>query len=821
MRLPREQRRGFRSGWGAAFVALIALAGGCGDPSSGGFTEGACAEVTCSGNGHCELDGTLAVCVCDPGFVPQGLDCVDPSVGPCATNPCTTPPTERSCAGTTLLLPPDEGSCVVDVAGVARCVYTPTERDCAAEGLFCRGGACVAGASCTPNPCTVPPADVCDGPTTALQHAAEGACTVDAGTGEASCVYAPTTVDCAGNGELCESGSCIEPDGPCNPNPCLDPPPPSCAGHTTLHEHPAPGTCDDDSGAPVCIYPARPRDCAAEGLVCSEGACVPTVSPCNPNPCLDPPPAGCDGTVASTYPASGDCTEQADAFTCAYEATVTDCADAGQVCQGGRCQTPGDPCDPNPCTPTPTAFCDDTVLHTFANDPGLCAAAGAGPTCDYGAQEQDCATGGQACADGACVTVLPRPVEGDLVITEIMYNPSGGVDDNDGEWFELRNVSGQTLDIGGVTFTEAGGSSFTLPADVPLILAAGARFLLAREADLGTPDAGITADHVYTGFSLNNSAESITVTVGGVTLDAVAYDEDADWPSATAASLSLDPASATAEANDLPESWCVATAAYDPTTGNAGSPGGSNEQCQPLDPCTPNPCDEPPASTCAGTVLTSYTLSPGTCTPDGESHTCDYGEQTTDCAAGGGSCDAGACVGSTAVPPAAGEIVIIEIHSNPSTSSDQAGEWFEVVNVGDETVDLSGVLIADDGSDAHTIVGPVLLAPGAYAVLGRVGDTATNGGVSLDYVYGTGVTLGNGDDELILSYGETLLDAVRYDPGDETNPFVDPANGHSLRFGGAPDADANDVGSAWCEERTATYGVGDFGTPGAPNAPCP
>jgi len=74
----------------------------------------------------------------------------------------------------------------------------------------------------------------------------------------------------------------------------------------------------------------------------------------------------------------------------------------------------------------------------------------------------------------------------------------------------------------------------------------------------------------------------------------------------------------------------------------------------------------------------------------------------------------------------------------------------------------------------------------------------------------------------VLEYGATLVDAVRYDTA-AADPFPTAANGHALHVSGAatPSAAANDAGSAWCQEDVATFGNGDFGTPGQADAACP
>ena len=50
--------------------------------------------------------------------------------------------------------------------------------------------------------------------------------------------------------------------------------------------------------------------------------------------------------------------------------------------------------------------------------------------------------------------VVPQPGAGELIISEIMYNPSA-VDDNDGEWFELFNPTTETVSLVGLTLSDA------------------------------------------------------------------------------------------------------------------------------------------------------------------------------------------------------------------------------------------------------------------------------------------------------------------------------------------------------------------------------
>ncbi|QBY01230.1 ExeM/NucH family extracellular endonuclease [Rhodophyticola sp. CCM32] len=167
--------------------------------------------------------------------------------------------------------------------------------------------------------------------------------------------------------------------------------------------------------------------------------------------------------------------------------------------------------------------------------------------------------------------------------------------------------------------------------------------------------------------------------------------------------------------------------------------------------------------------------------------------------------------GAENTPPAP-ELVITEIMQNPSAVSDANGEYFEIFNAGASSVDINGWTISDAGSDNHMIDngGPLTIAPGEYLVLGANSDQASNGGVAVDYEY-SGVTLANGDDEIILTDGDGVeIDRVAYDGGPD---FPDPT-GASMELI-ATDLD-NDVGANWTTA-TDAFGDGDLGTPGAEN----
>jgi len=157
-------------------------------------------------------------------------------------------------------------------------------------------------------------------------------------------------------------------------------------------------------------------------------------------------------------------------------------------------------------------------------------------------------------------------------------------------------------------------------------------------------------------------------------------------------------------------------------------------------------------------------------------------------------------------------IVINEIMQNPEAVADAAGEWLELFNPTFGAIDINGWTVADNDTDSHVITngGPLVIPAGGFLVLGNNGNAATNGGVTVSYMY-SGVTLANGADEVILlDANQNGVDRVEYDDG---ATFPDPS-GASMALSD-PALDNND-GHNWCTARTP-FGGGDSGTPGASN----
>ncbi|MGK0358471.1 MAG: hypothetical protein ACI9U2_000760 [Bradymonadia bacterium] len=238
-----------------------------------------------------------------------------------------------------------------------------------------------------------------------------------------------------------------------------------------------------------------------------------------------------------------------------------------------------DLCDPNPCNTPPAPVCQDESTVLEASPEGICAVVDDAPTCDYDPQPVPCADG-LACQDGACLEVLDGRVPGadEVVITELMYDPHFGLDENFSEWIELYNATDEILLLDGCVLSDRTGSS---PLD-GLQMQPNGYLLLARSADEAL-NGGLVVDGTFN-VTLNNGGDTLTITCQDVEIDVVAYDDGGAFPNARAKSISLDPAQHAA--NEDGANWCLAFDVYyapgDEAANHFGTPGAANPPCDEL-----------------------------------------------------------------------------------------------------------------------------------------------------------------------------------------------------------------------------------------------
>jgi hypothetical protein len=165
-----------------------------------------------------------------------------------------------------------------------------------------------------------------------------------------------------------------------------------------------------------------------------------------------------------------------------------------------------------------------------------------------------------------------------------------------------------------------------------------------------------------------------------------------------------------------------------------------------------------------------------------------------------------------------GELLITEIMPDPSALPDTEGEWIEIYNNSDRTINLQNLVLDRDGTNVHTINDSIDLLPGEYYVMAR---TATATDAVTTYVYGSAITLSNSG---------AVLSIYNEDTGSGPGPVIFSVDYGEASFPSGSGAsislnpnllNASDavLGSSWCLS-TSAYNTGDLGTPGVVNDEC-
>ncbi len=391
---------------------------------------------------------------------------------------------------------------------------------------------------------------------------------------------------------------------------------------------------------------------------------------------------------------------------------------------------------------------------------------------------------------------------GDLVICEMMPDPAS-VSDEDGEWFEICNVTDRDIDIQGWSFTDSGGS---VSVESSVVVPAGGYVVLAANADPAT-NGGLTNvawvfdwDRVH----LNNSGDSLSVGMGGTIIDQLSYQ---DWSVPTGTSMFLDSAFIDADINDDPVAWCDTPmeAAYSYGVGGGGdfgTPGAENPQglcCHDNDTdgwdiCTGDCDDDDPERFPENPELADLL-----------DNDCDYladEDWVTE-----------------------GSIVITEFMDDPYVVTPEHGEWFEIYNAGGVDLNLNFWEIGDQAGNGFVIDRDVVIPAGGYAIFAVDDDPASNGNlprVDFEYSYYDFALESFEDDAILLKMGDMTVDQLEYaneapwpnEMGRSTYlcPGLEISGGSNAAadWAATPMDDLYDFGAS---------GSGDYGTPGEPNAP--
>ncbi len=319
--------------------------------------DSACDALACGEHGRCAVAEGVALCVCDPGYVADGPNCI---VDPCSASPCL------------------HGTCRASGRS-ALCLCEPGYAgglcDGCAPGYRVDGLRCVQGSACEEDPCVY------------------GLCRSEAGQPVCDCFTGYVGVQC----DTCAPGyhpgdlRCLS-DSPCDPDPCVH------------------GSCDQVEGRAVCTcqagYAGLYCDECAEGFHIVGLGCEPErPSPCDPNPCQEAGRSVCEVQGEGHRCLCDDGLHEDDEGACVVDSVCdpnpcaelhrSACVDdgaGGHLCDcdpgwhedGGACLEDS-ACSPNPCS----------TVHRTRCEPG-----DDGPTClcDAGWHDES----GRCVEDSAC-----------------------------------------------------------------------------------------------------------------------------------------------------------------------------------------------------------------------------------------------------------------------------------------------------------------------------------------------------------------------------------------------------------------------------------
>lgn len=247
-------------------------------------------------------------------------------------------------------------------------------------------------------------------------------------------------------------------------------------------------------------------------------------------------------------------------------------------------------------------------------------------------------------------------------------------------------------------------------------------------------------------------------------------------------------------------------------------------------PCTGSSCTAIPATTCSPDGLGRITYG-STCTPTTHTaFTCDYPPTTTQCEPQPGAvCSAATCY-ATVSAPLANELVVTEIQHSPSSAA-PSGEYFEVYNRTTKDLNIAGLLVTDQISGSTFQVPatpPVVVPAGTYFVFGFSNETATNGGITVNYVYPSTFLLtppeGAQTGGIKLELGATVVDDFQWTTAFPGGAFTLTPDGRAMQLSSrivrAERRSSRNKSWYWCQASSALPGATGFGTPGAANGDC-
>ncbi len=373
-------------------------------------------------------------------------------------------------------------------------------------------------------------------------------------------------------------------------------------------------------------------------------------------------------------------------------------------------------------------------------------------------------------------TISAIPEAGDLLISEIMADPSPTVGLPDAEYIEIFNASDSIIDLSGLVLAKEGSSTSLTSYN----LDPGA-YVAVIDVNTTSQFDGFNVLAVADLISFSNSSDSIVLqTADSQILDRIEY--ELAWYGDTEkdnGGYSLELIDAQSNCSDE-NNWL----ASNNTAG--GTPGSANS----LDPDTESPSvasstlsdrtiainfneemNEASLLTSAFAITNGLSISSLTTGPSAAEvvFTGDLTEgQSFDVSISGVSDCSGNVIADTTLSftisaiPEAGDLLISEIMADPSpTVGLPDAEYIEIFNASDSIIDLSGLVLAKEGSS--TSLTSYNLDPGAYVAVIDVNTTSQFDGFNVLAVADL-ISFSNSSDSIVLQTADSqVLDRIEYE----------------------------------------------------------
>jgi len=329
----------------------------------------------------------------------------------------------------------------------------------------------------------------------------------------------------------------------------------------------------------VCVPECEGKECGDDGCdgscglclagyECIDHKCVEISDPCNPNPCINPPPPECEGiTTKVEFPAEGICVDEGGEAVCDYYPILVDCTTlvANGMCIGGEC-VPMGICGNGVCE-------EDEICAGCEDCPDPCE----GKECGINECNEFCGECPKEheCQDGKCVPFGQGNTPsgpGQLLFTEIMADSAPQMGGDKGEWFELNNNTPEYYDLDGCVVSGNNGQQHTITGTFIVIPYQHVVLAVSENTD---ENYGLKPDYVYVGLEFEGGGDELILQCDGIEIDFFAYNGPLTEPGAAA---QLSKGAYDAGLNDDPANWCPAMQEYG-TDDKLGTPGASNDVC--------------------------------------------------------------------------------------------------------------------------------------------------------------------------------------------------------------------------------------------------